>query len=174
MSFDSQSAYLAPREHTDPVQRSADGDSESGAPKADEDGAKVPKKDEPKADKAAAKAGTTGTSAGSGGGESFFPSGGKDGEVFGDDADPAFDVDRLSLQIETANRRRTFGRLDHADEHLQRSGFAGAVRAEEADDLPGGNFEGEREISGHSPCFTAPAPAPATCRCIPCASSRRS
>ena len=50
----------------------------------------------------------------------------------------AFDLDRLALQIEPADRGpRAAGRLDHAREHFQRGGFARAVGPEKPHDLPG-------------------------------------
>ena len=63
---------------------------------------------------------------------------------FRHETDVAFDLDRLCAQIETANRRRAFGGLDHAGQHFQRRGFARAIRAEKANNLSGGNFERKR------------------------------
>ena len=50
-------------------------------------------------------------------------------------------LDRLPLQIEPqmlADRRPV---RKHARQHLQRGGFARAIRAQKTDNLPGGNLE---------------------------------
>jgi len=63
---------------------------------------------------------------------------------FGHKTDVAFHLNGLGFQVETANGSGAGAGLDHAGEHFQGGGFAGAVRPEKADDLSSGNFEGER------------------------------
>ncbi len=47
-------------------------------------------------------------------------------------------------QIVTADGGPAAAGLNHAREHFQSGGFASAIRAEKADDLPGRNLEGKR------------------------------
>ena len=45
--------------------------------------------------------------------------------------------------VETEDARLSGARQQNAAEHAQRGGLAGAIRADESEDLAGGDFEGE-------------------------------
>src|SRR4029453_14684644 len=65
------------------------------------------------------------------------------------DPEAAPDVRRLRGRIETVNPDRAADRRDQRREHLDRRRFAGAVRAEEGEDLAGGDIERDAAHSGH-------------------------
>ena len=65
----------------------------------------------------------------------------EEGEAFGDYADLAFDLDGVGGGIEAENLDAAGGRGEEAGEHLDGGGFAGAVGAEEAEELTGGDAE---------------------------------
>ncbi len=65
----------------------------------------------------------------------------EEGEAFGDDADLAFDFDGVGGGVEAENLDGAGGGREEAGEHLDGGGFAGAVGAEEAEELAGGDGE---------------------------------
>ena len=63
---------------------------------------------------------------------------------FRHEADDALHLQRVATQVQPTDRRRPFRGLDHPCQHLQRGGFAGAVRPEEADDLSARDLKRQR------------------------------
>jgi len=61
----------------------------------------------------------------------------------GDEADAFFDFEGVAEQVEAADGGGAAGGFEHSGEHFKSGGFAGAVGAEEADDLAGRDFEGD-------------------------------
>jgi hypothetical protein len=65
----------------------------------------------------------------------------EEGEAFGDNADLAFDFDGVGECVETEDPDTAGGGGEEAGEHLDGGGFAGAVGAEEAEELAGRDGE---------------------------------
>jgi hypothetical protein len=65
----------------------------------------------------------------------------EEGEAFGDDTDLSFDLDGVGDGVEAKDLDGPGGGCEEASEHLDGGGFASAVRAEEAEELAGGNGE---------------------------------
>jgi hypothetical protein len=65
----------------------------------------------------------------------------KQSQTFGYDADLAFNVDDLALEVEPQNFNSARGRSQQPGEHLDGGGLAGAIGAEEAEELSGGDAE---------------------------------
>jgi hypothetical protein len=65
----------------------------------------------------------------------------EEGEAFGDDADLAFDFDGVGDGVEAEDLDAAGGGGEEAGEHLDGGGLAGAVGAEEAEELTGGDGE---------------------------------
>jgi hypothetical protein len=65
----------------------------------------------------------------------------EEGEAFGDDTDLALDFDGVGSGVEAENLDAAGGWRKQAGEHLDGGGFAGAVGAEEAEELAGGDGE---------------------------------
>ena len=63
------------------------------------------------------------------------------GAALRDVADPPADADRVGDQVAAGHRGGAGGRLEQRGQHAQRRRLAGAVGAEEADDLPGLDVE---------------------------------
>ena len=65
----------------------------------------------------------------------------EEGEAFGDDADLALDFDGVGDGVEAEDLDGAGGGSEQAGEHLDGGGFAGAVGAEEAEELAGSDGE---------------------------------
>ena len=65
----------------------------------------------------------------------------EEGEAFGDDADLALDFDGVGDGVEAEDLDAAGGGGEQAGEHLDGGGFAGAVGAEEAEELAGRDGE---------------------------------
>ena len=65
----------------------------------------------------------------------------EEGEAFGDDADLALDFDGVGGGVEAEDLDAAGGGSEEAGEHLDGGGFAGAVGAEEAEELAGRDGE---------------------------------
>src|SRR3984957_17363765 len=65
----------------------------------------------------------------------------EEGHAFGDDADLALHFDGVGGEIEAEDFDASRGRGEQASEHLDSGGFAGAVRSEEAEELPRGDAQ---------------------------------
>src|SRR4051812_21220267 len=65
----------------------------------------------------------------------------EEGEAFGNDADLALDFDGIGDRVEAEDPDAAGGGSEEAGEHLDSSGFAGAVGAEEAEELTGRDGE---------------------------------
>ena len=50
---------------------------------------------------------------------------------------------RQARDVALLELHRAFVRLDHPDDHVEGGGLAGAVRAEQADDLAGADLDGD-------------------------------
>src|SRR5262249_6813510 len=61
-----------------------------------------------------------------------------------DDADLTADAERLALDVEAGDPRRAARRLEQRRQHPDRGRLAGAVRAEEAEELAGTDVEVDR------------------------------
>ncbi len=61
--------------------------------------------------------------------------------VFRDETDPAFDLDRLAVGVETEDRDRSLLLVEHSHRDMEEGGLAGAVATEKSDHLSSFDIE---------------------------------